>query len=461
MENNHYKEVFDDRKQYDLYSDAVAPSHVKNVSPRGIGIIWFGMAVQVSVFAAFAQFPQYYSLWECLILYLVGAVLVGLFCIFTQDIGLKHGISFAVSICAPFGYRGGRLVGIVRAAPMMVWFSLNCYIGAEAINELMKIFFSFDSMPVSFVINLCLLIIVTSHGVKGIERIGNIITPIMMVVGIYLMYALLDYYNLSFFEALQLPKLGNPSKSYLYGIGVVIGSWSSVVVGMNDFTKDSPIRSEKWVNTNLPYTVASLSGIVPFLTLFTLLGSMAIVFSGGRTDVITIFSEIVQSKSIILAAFIQFFIVIAQMSTNTASNLLPSAYIACGIFRKLRFTASVILVAILSCLLQPWNYMDKLDLALALFGTSVGPILGIIAADYYVFRKRKLNVMELYRSQGIYMYYKGYNLTALVICFSVTAISYLFFMDSSFFVGMALAFILYIFAAPLQAKKYPITTKES
>lgn len=455
---------FKGSSDHDLLSPALAPIAIKdrNVSARGLGIIWFGMAVQITVFAALAQMTNYFTIGELIWIYIIGSTILAISCLVAQDIGLKYGISFAASIVASFGYQGGKIVGVIRTLPSLIFFALNGYIGAQAINEVFKIIFGFDNIYLSLLINVIALIAVTIKGVKGIERFSTFIAPLLVVVGIYMMYIVLSAHNVSFSDTLSMGKTMGASKPWIFGFAVVVGLFSSVVMGMNDITKDCKIENanNRWGKTNKQYFIISAIGIVPFLVFFIILGNITIVLS-GRMDVLVVISELIQQQSIILAIIVQLFIVVAQMSTNTAANLLPSAYVACSLFpKRLNFKAATIGVAVIACIIQPWNYMDKLDLIVSLFSTTAGPAIAIIGVDYYVFRKRQLSLNDLFNSTGKYKYYKGYNPAAFIVYVIATAIGFFFFLDYSFFVSTALAGILYYFTAKAFSKKFPVIITE-
>ncbi|WP_040978455.1 cytosine permease [Oceanobacillus jeddahense] len=449
---------------YDLLSPDLAPIEAKdrNVSVSGLGIIWFGMAVQITVLAALAQMTNYFTIGELLMIYTIGSILLAFLTLVAQDIGLKYGISFATSIVASFGYKGGKIVSVIRVVPSLIWFAVNGYIGAQAINEVFKIIFSFDNIYISLAINIAALVFVTIKGVKGIERFTTIIVPLLLVVGIYMLYIVLASYNIPFNEILNMGKTGDINRSWIFGFAVIVGLFSSVVMGMNDITKNGKVKNTEkgWLKTNRRYFIASLIGIVPALVFFCILGNITVVLS-GRIDVLVVISELIQERSIILAVLVQLFIVTAQLSTNTAANLLPSAYIACSLIpKRLNFKVATITVAILACALQPWNYLDRLDLIVSLFSTTAGPAMAIIAVDYYLFRKRQLSLDDLFKSKGKYNYYKGFNPAALIVYIIATLIGFFFFLDVSFFISTALAIVLYYPTAKVFGKKFPIIIHE-
>ena len=53
-------------------------------------------------------------------------------------------------------------------------------------------------------------------------------------------------------------------------------------------------------------------------------------------------------------------------------------------------------------------------LYLFLLRSFMGPLAGIICSDYYLVRKSKLNVKELYNPNGLYSYDGGWNWRAFV-----------------------------------------------
>ncbi len=115
----------------------------------------------------------------------------------------------------------------------------------------------------------------------------------------------------------------------------------------------------------------------------------------------------------------------------------------------------------------PWKlYADPSGYIFAwLIGYSalLGPIAGIMIADYFVFRKRQLHVSELYKPAGEYRYTKGFSVVALialalsilpnlpgflvtikVLAPSSVAPLFLSLYHYAWFVGFTLAFILYL-----------------
>jgi putative hydroxymethylpyrimidine transporter CytX len=69
------------------------------------------------------------------------------------------------------------------------------------------------------------------------------------------------------------------------------------------------------------------------------------------------------------------------------------------------------IVSILVALVFP---MERYESFLYFIGAMFVPLFGIVLTDYFLVRKRTLNLEELYQTQGRYWYSNGFNLTALI-----------------------------------------------
>lgn len=446
------------------YNETLKPvsTEERSIKPVGLGIIWFGIVVQLTGFAVFAAMPRYFTIKQLLIVYVIGSAITAIAAIGMQDIGLKHGLCFAKATVASFGEIGAKLPSFIRAFPSIIFFGTNAYVSSQALNELFKIVFGFDNINIALALNIILLVLLTMLGLKGIERFTKIVAPLLLIIGIYLAYLLFDSYQVSLGELMNMGGAEAGSKSWLYGISVAIGIFIMCSMGNNDYTRDCVVdtKQKTWWGMNKNYTISTLIGIIPFLTFFCLLGNCAVVLS-GRTDVIVVFSELLMQKSKALAVIVDLFIVVAQFSTNTSANLMPSAYVACDFIPKLKFKAGIILVAVLAVICQPWSYYDYFDFVMNLFTVFTGPAISIMLVDYFVFRKRNYDVPDLYKKKGKYYYWHGVNIVAILVYIISGLIGYFVDFDNSFFIATPIAAIAYFFAAKAFAHKMPVIADET
>lgn len=447
--------------EHDLYNEDLAPvkGEDKKIKPTGYAFIWFGLSVQITAFMALSPLVNYFTIGQLIFVFLIGSMLIGILSFITQDIGIKYGISFATSVSVAFGYRGGKITNMIRTFPSLVFFGLNAYVGAVALNEIFKMTLGYENVFLCIVINIAILVAITLRKIKSIEKFIAIMSPLLLLVGIYMLYAVLSAYDVSFFDTLNKGNLTDTNPTFgvwLYSLAVVIGVFSSVALGANDYTRDckKDSKSDKWFQSNKKYFMACFIGNIP-LAYFALLGSITISLS-GRMDVLVVISEIVQEQSILLAILLQVFIIVAQASTNAASTLLPSAYAISGLMpKKISYKLAIFIFAILVFIVRPWALEEQLEFVISLFSFTAGPAMAIIATDYYLIRKRKISLNDVYNSKGKYKYYKGINVIAMVAYVLSTVIGFTLFSNLSFYVATSLAAILYYGLFMVFRNKYP------
>jgi NCS1 family nucleobase:cation symporter-1 len=76
------------------------------------------------------------------------------------------------------------------------------------------------------------------------------------------------------------------------------------------------------------------------------------------------------------------------------------------------------IAAVGSVLITPWNLYnnpDTIHYTLDILGCFIGPLYGVLIADYYLIKKRRVAVDDLYTMSpnGRYHYLRGYNPVAI------------------------------------------------
>src|SRR6185436_2035576 len=111
-------------------------------------------------------------------------------------------------------------------------------------------------------------------------------------------------------------------------------------------------------------------------------------------------------------------LLLATLNTNVAANVVsPSNDFSNLNPRRISFRTGGLITGVLGILMMPWKLLS--DFSAYIFGWLVGysgllgPIAGVMIADYFVIRKRQLNVDQLYRSEGEYTYTRGVNWRAV------------------------------------------------
>src|ERR1700752_274252 len=193
----------------------------------------------------------------------------------------------------------------------------------------------------------------------------------------------------------------------------MIGFWATLSLNIPDFSRYAYSQRDQIVGqaVGLPTTMALYSFIGVAVTAAT-----TIIY--GRTiwdpvDVLTRFTNPVVLVVAMLA------LCIATLATNIAANVVSPANDFSHLApKKISFRTGGLITGVIGILIMPWKLVaDPSGYIFAwLVGYSalLGPIGGIMIADYYVYRHRQLNVNGLYQVDGPYRYTNGFSVVALI-----------------------------------------------
>ncbi len=114
-----------------------------------------------------------------------------------------------------------------------------------------------------------------------------------------------------------------------------------------------------------------------------------------------------------------------------------------------------IITGVLGLLTFPWVLIDVFLTFLPAVGAALAPVAGVMLADYYLIRRRRLNVPDLFTEKGQYRYWHGWNPAALVSWAAGAGLGVVL-LDYSFLVGLPVALLLqYLLTKYWTLGRYP------
>jgi NCS1 family nucleobase:cation symporter-1 len=107
---------------------------------------------------------------------------------------------------------------------------------------------------------------------------------------------------------------------------------------------------------------------------------------------------------------------VATLSTNIAANVVSPANDFSNLApSRISFRMGGYITAGIGFAIMPWKLTNNYVFGwLNGYGALLGPIGGILVADYWIVRRRVLIVDDLYRRGGAYEYKNGFNPWAIV-----------------------------------------------
>ncbi|MBO1910257.1 cytosine permease, partial [Microvirga sp. 3-52] len=298
----------------------------------------------------------------------------------------------------------------------------------------------------------------TSLGIKSIERFADFAAPVIILISCWMYITLADHATAegkNVWTWVESPTTGMAAfTAFMVVMMANMGFWATLAADMPTLSRffKAPKNERNWFKRNKTQLVGSLIVMPLTNTFIVTIGAVAYMAVASADPI----NALQQSASGIVLGVLLLMIVLAQWSTNTSANVIPAATIFSNVGGpKVPFWAAVIIAGIIGVIAQPWSLFGVLVNALLIIGGILTAIVGILFADYYLIRKRRVNVKDLYELNGQYKYMNGFNLAGLIAWVIGGVIANMFPTYSSlvgFFVG---ALVYYVLAKYWWFKKYP------
>ena len=406
-----------------LGEESLAPQDTRIMGRWSYLLAWFGGCVSIGTFAMGSSIVGTLNLLQATVAIAVGCFVIGIALTLNGAAGHKYGIPFMVQARGAFGFGGTRFPGLVRAVPAIVWFGFQSWVGAGALNAVSASLFGFDNLVFYFVVFQLLQIALSVLGFQGIKWLENIGSGFILVSLAYMFVSVIDKYG----EAITTNLVnieGTWGMPFWGATMLFLGIYSTMMLNVSDYSREL----ERGVRRG-PLTTLYAMSIMP-CTLF--MGLIGLMVSGatGIADPIQVFSSAVDNKPLLVTTLL--FIAFAQVTTNVLNNVVPPTYVLMDVF-KLSFRPAAVIVGLLAFGTFPWELVKNesaagLQLFVQIYSAFLGPIFAVLVVDYYIVRRRTLDVAKFYDEGGPYrgVNYAGIiaSLTGAVVALSFSAVSW-------------------------------------
>ncbi len=388
---------------------------------------FLGGCVSVGTFSMGASLIGVLNMTQAIVAMIIGCLVIAVALVLIGNCGHKYGIPYTIQLRSSFGVSGVKIPGMLRAIPAIVWFGFQSWVGAGAINSCMTTLFGFNNLPVVFALFTILQIALSIKGFHGIKWLENISCIFILATLAYMFYVVRTKYGTEISETISGIE-GTWGMPFWAGTTAFLGIYSTMIINGSDYAREVKHDIGPF-QTGTIYAIAILPA-----TLF--MGLIGLMVSGatGNSDPVVVFSTTLDNKFLTIVTLL--FIAFAQVTTNVLNNIVPPVYVLMDTF-KITYKKAAILVGVLSVCTCPWVLVTEdsaagLALFTQIYSAFLGPIFAVMATDYYILRRRKLDLNVLYNTQGCF---KGVNLAA-VIAILIGAVVSLFFVTISWYVSL-------------------------
>src|ERR1700704_4463559 len=407
-----------------LYNKDLAPVPKERRTWRvgSFAALWISMSACIPTYMLASSLIGGGMNWsQAIFTIFLGNLIVVIPMILNAHAGTRYGIPFPVFCRASFGVRGANVPAVLRALVACGWFGIQTWIGGQAIFSMLQILWP-AAKDFNGGIWICFFAFWTLNmfgiwrGIETIRFLEGIGAPVMLGVGLLLLWWITG-------KAGGLgPVLSSPGKFHTFpeffvffvpSLTGMVGFWSTVALNIPDFTR--------YATSQRAQVLGQVIGLPAAMTLYSFIGvavtsASVVLFGHAIWDPVQLIGEFHQP----LIAFIALIaILIATLNTNVAANVVsPSNDFSNLNPRLISFRTGGMITGVAGVMSMPWKllgtYSSYVFGWLVGYSGLLGPIAGTMIADYFLVRKRHLNVDDLYRRGGEYEYNNGVNPRALV-----------------------------------------------
>jgi NCS1 family nucleobase:cation symporter-1 len=390
-------------------------------STYNIAALWIGMSVVITTYTlASGLMLQGMTWWQAMITILLGNTIVLVPMVLNAHAGTKYGISFPVLCRASFGVRGANVPALLRAVVACGWFGIQTWIGAMALNTLLTAAWpAWRDIPggiaIAFAVFWALQVAIIAGGIERIKMLGSYAAPVLITGSVLLLAWGVRHgggfaHILAESQRLQGKDVNNISfwKLFPPALTANVGYWATLSLNIPDFTRYARSQRSQAMGQalGLPTTMTAFAFIGVAVTSATI-----VIFGEAIWDPVVLVTRIATPAVIIIATLV---VMTAQLHTNMAANVVsPSNDFSNLSPRRISFVTGGIITAVIGILMMPWKLYAGASAYIFtwLIGYSslMGALGGILIADYWVFRRQKLVLYDLFREEGSYTYRGGVN----------------------------------------------------
>ena len=419
-----------------LYNQDLAPVPLQG---RKWGVLSFA-ALWVSMAACIPTYMLASSLigggmnwWEAVLTIFLGNLIVVVPMVLNAHAGTKYGIPFPVLCRASFGTVGANVPALLRALVACGWFGIQAWIGGNAIYKIGAVFWpaiangsTNNLLGITGAQFLCFLFFwginmwVIHRGIETIRVLLNIKAPLLIALGLLLLFwayraaggfgPILS--QPSAFDPGQ-PKAGQFWAFFFPALTGMIGFWATLSLNIPDFSRYAKSQRDQVIGqiVGLPATMALYAFIGVAVTSAT-----TIIYGQTIWDPVDVLTRF-QNPVVLVISMLA--LCVATLATNIAANVVsPANDFAHLAPKKISFRTGGYITGVIGIVMMPWKLIADpsgyIFTWLVGYSALLGPIGGIMIADYFVVRGRWLNILGLYNPEGDYSYRNGISVVAII-----------------------------------------------
>ena len=417
-----------------LYSEDLAPipASKRTWNTWNYAALWISMSLCIPTYMMASSLIQGgMNWWQAILTIFLGNTIVLVPMVLNGRAGAKYGIPFPVLVRSSFGTSGANIPALLRAIVACGWFGIQTWIGGFAIYQMLRLWIpSLERLPqvfptsfglqtgpaICFFLFWLLNMYVVYLGVESIKKLLVFKAFFLPVAALALLWWAISAGN-GLGPILEQPaKFADSAAFFAFffpALTGMVGFWATLSLNIPDFTR--------YATSQQAQVKGQIIGLPPAMTLFSFIGvvvtsATAIIYGTTIWDPLVLAGKF-DSKLLVSVAMIA--VAISTLATNIAANIVSPANDFANLApSKIDFRKGGYITGVIGILIFPWKLIADptgfIFTWLVGYSSLLGPVGGIMIADYFFLRKQQLLLIDLYSETGIYRFKNGFNNAAII-----------------------------------------------
>jgi len=357
--------------------------------------------------------------------------------------GHDTGAPYPVVSRLSWGIWGARFTALVRGIVAIAWYGIQTFLASLALKVLLvRVFPGADDLTSVTFIGLDLLgwisflalwgiqMLIVRRGMEAVRHFQGLAGPaiwaVMIVLAVWMLWQ--AGWSIDWFRGGADTPLSAGEQWYqtFAAVGLTVGVLATLMLNFSDFARFAPSRRDV-VRGNLlglPFNWTAFA-----LTSVVVSAASVEVYGQAVLDPAALLED-VDNEFLVLAGSAVF--VVATIGVNIVANFVSAAFDLSNLApKRISFKTGGIIASFAALLSTPWNLYNSPEVIayfLGGLGGLLGPFFGIMAVDYFLLRRARVSVPDLYdpSPRSAYYYDNGVNRLAVIAFIPSAAVSLTF-----------------------------------
>ncbi|MDQ3985303.1 MAG: cytosine permease [Actinomycetota bacterium] len=388
------------------------PLSERTLSGFDLAILWGDLAIGLLVLVAGGLLVPGLGFMEALLAIVLGSVAGVALLALAGVAGADHGVPTMVLLRPTLGLRGSWAPSVLNGLQLIGWTAVELWAMSFVADIVSERIFGFSARWLWLMVAAVVCTSLALWGPVGVTRVWMKRFGAWIVGGVSVVVTILALRTEGIGDLLTAPGTGDLNFGVALDLVIALPvSWVPLVA---DYTRFSKSPRAAFGGTFWGYLFANI-------WLYGL-GALLVLSTNGTPSPSGMAAGILALAGGSIAGILFLVGLLAGETDEAFADIYSGAVCIQNMFPNASQRVLAVGITAVSTVLAGWLTMERYEAFLFLIGSIFVPLFGVLAADYFVRRRRSIDVHHLYEQGGRYWFKGGFRIESVLPWFAGFAI---------------------------------------